>query len=329
MLKQFRYLITVLTLFTGSLAAYIHPCPGEWGIQAEFLYLYPSVDDTYFVIDSSSFIPVQGRRENNDFDFHPGFRIGAVYGLCGCNQEIQLFYTRLGADENKTVRGEDLFATLGTPDLTVSVFQGYEGFATSDLDLLYQRVDALYAFQALNCCSFQLYLQGGLEFGYIRLHENYVYQETVGDLDLGTINQKSRAWGVGPQFGIGFDYALWQCGSGYVPGTLSLNVLSSGSLLASKTGSRTFQVFNGDIILDVKDQKTWRIIPAWHARVGLNYGMCFSCFNSSLEVGYEFNSYSRAISRISAPDDVSPGLILTEYYNYDVQGLYIALGFTF
>lgn len=81
MFRQLRYIIATLTLGIGSLSASICSCPGEWEIKGEFLYLRPSVDDTYFVIQGTG---VETRRRNNDFTFHPGFRVDGTYifGLC-------------------------------------------------------------------------------------------------------------------------------------------------------------------------------------------------------------------------------------------------------
>lgn len=324
MSKIFRFFAMGLVLCTGSLFAHIHPGQGGWGLDAEWLYLFPTVDDTYFVLDAdASATNPTGTRRNNDFGFQSGFRVGGYYGACECDREFQIYYTRLYASENRTVTGSFLWATLGRPDLTSS-FENYSGSATSDLSLMYHRLDGIVAQRGWCFCGTTLYFQGGLEFAYLRLHENYQYRST----SLGEISQKSQAWGVGPQGGVEFDYNICQF-SCCCPGTLSLAVFSTGSLLVSKTQSEVHNTLAGVTVANVGDEHTWRIIPAWHTRIGFNYQTCFSCFAAALEIGYEFNTYVRGLSRIEFPDDVADGECFTNYYNFDVQGLYVSLAVAF
>jgi len=326
MLKRLKFLSTLFVLAMGSLSAYIHPGPGAWEVHGEFLYLFPSVDDTYFVIDSPSAVGFpNGTRENNDFHFHPGFRVGGAFGLCGeCNEEIRVDYTRLRAQRDRTISGTNLFATRGRADF-VSLFDGYAGTASADNDLLYHRLDVVFAHESFQCCPFDLYFLAGLQWDYVRFREEYTYASAEV---LGSVVQKSRTWGIGPEFGLEFDYDLCDFSSFCLPGNLSVRALTVGSLLASKTQQREQNSAPG-VDLNVRDSYTWRIIPAWHARIGLNYITCFSCFNAAIEVGYEFNSYSRALSRTEFPDDVADGLSFNNYHNFDLQGLYVSLAVSF
>lgn len=327
MLKPVQLFAILCILFAESLFAHTHPCPGGWAVDAEYLLLFPTIDDTYFVIESSSGVDFpNGSRNNNDFDFQSGFRVGGAYGFCDCDREFQGYYTRLRATESKTVNGDFLWAIIGRPD-PVSLFEHYSGSASSDLDLLYQRADGFFTQKLLCCCGSSLYLQGGLEYAYIRLHEEINYRSALNTFD---ITKKSRTWGIGPELGLEFDYAICQI-SCCCPGTLSFVACTSGSILASKTRDEAQETLAGIATsnLDIEDRHTWRLIPAWHARVGLNYETCFSCFGASLEIGYEFNTYARALSRIIFPDDTADGLCFTNYYNFDVQGLYVAGTITF
>lgn len=118
MSRLFRiFLLIFLSVQGGWLSAYVPPCPGQWMLEADFLYLFPSVEDTYFVIKSPNMNPVPtGERINNDFDFHPGFRVGGAYAFCQGARSIHGAYTRLCVTEKKTVSGDFLWATLGTAD---------------------------------------------------------------------------------------------------------------------------------------------------------------------------------------------------------------------
>jgi hypothetical protein len=293
-------------------------------VGADFLYLLPSVDDTYFVFDSpESTIFPNGKRENNDFHFHPGFRVSAAYSACG-DQWIQLDYAMLQVKRSKTVQGDFLWATIGRSSLTSS-FENYPGSASSRLDLLYQRADAFLVQQTLTCGGMDVSLKAGLEYAFLRLNEDFAYQRVAV---LGEISQRSKTWGIGPEIGFGLDYAIDSYG-GLLPGNLSLAVQASGSILSSQTTMRNFNALGGVAVLNEHDKNTWRVVPALHARIGLNYGSCLSWGDASIEVGYEFNTYFRGLSRLIFPDDVADGLCFNEYYNFDVQGLYVCAGLKF
>lgn len=144
-----KFLCSALIIFfTGSLCANVHPAPGKFGVSAEYLYLMPSVDDTYFVTKASASSPFpRGERHNNDFRFHSGYRVSGVYAFCGCEcpRELQLSFTQLQTKHTKTVFADTgrLWATVGRPVFTTQ-FENYDGFAKSELKADYDRVDALY-----------------------------------------------------------------------------------------------------------------------------------------------------------------------------------------
>ncbi len=159
----------------------------------------------------------------------------------------------------------------------------------------------------------------------MRLKEFYTFDN---DEVVSNVYRKGKTWGVGPQAGFEFDYRICQINR-CCPGALTLTGFTSGSILASKTRTENFQNIGIDTVLDVSDQHTWRLIPAFHARIGLNYGMCFTCFSTALEIGYEFNTYLRGLSRIGFTDESANALCFSDYYNFDLQGLYISAKFTF
>lgn len=325
-MKCLKFITILSVLFTGGLCAHIHPSAGGFALDAEFLYLLPSVDDTYFVIDSSNITNPSGSRENNNLGFQPGFRVGGIYGFCDCNSEFSVYYSRLRATQSRTVTGTNLFATVGRPDFADN-FDDFTGTASSSLGFLYQRVDGFYGQQLFCNCGLDFSALAGIEFAYLRLSENIEYAPLSAA--SGTVYQKSRTWGVGPQFGFEADYNVWQCAS-CLPGTLAVTTFTTGSILAAQTKEQAQNTVAGVSLLDVSDEQTWRVIPAFHARVGLNYTTsCFSCFGASLEVGYEFNTYLRGLTRLVNPDDVADGATFNNYYNFDTQGLYVAVDVSF
>lgn len=170
-----------------------------------------------------------------------------------------------------------------------------------------------------------LIFKGGAEFAYIRLNEDDFYLRSQGFLEVG---QKSKIWGIGPQLGIEVDYNFWrlpcQC-----PGSFSLVASTSGSILASKAHQQFTSVVNAVLIQDVDDEDTWRLIPAWHARLGVNYQACIFYYRASLEVGYEFHTYLRSFTRIGFPDNLETSLCYTNYCNFSMQGFYAAATLSF
>lgn len=342
MLKHFA----ICALSASSLFAYNHPCPDHWQISGDFLYLLPSVDDTYFAISSpvSTTFP-NGNRLNNDFGFSPGFRVGAEYSFCEPQRELQTYYTYLNTDQSKNVTGDYLWATIGRSDLASS-FENYTGSASSKIKLFYQRLDVLFEQRIVNSSGLFFYVQPGIEYAYVRLNEHFSYLSNVPA--TATIQQKSKAWGIGPEMGFELGYTFYEsalkpqskpdkgknssdsdCCKINIQHIFSINALFSGSLLASKSFTRESNTLSSSSLLNAKDESTWRLIPALHARVGLNYDMNFNRVGLALGAGYEFNSYIRAISRTIFSDDVADGLCSTNYYNFDVQGLYVSAALSF
>ena len=276
----------------------------------------------FFVIKSpaTSVLP-NGTIRNNDFGFKSGFRLGGVYALCDCKREFQVYYTRLSAGHSKRVSGDRLWGPvgIGTIEGEGSLYP-FEGTAQSDVHSLYQRVEANFAQQTFDCSGLDVYLQLGFEFASFNYRQNDVYARTVG----ATIDrrQKSKTWGIGPQVGLAVEYDLCDC-SEYLPGRWSLTGLASGSLLVSESKLRNQQ---GVALTHLRavDDPAWRIVPAVHARIGLNYGTTIQCYETNFEVGYEFNSYFRGLARSGFPNSGTTGLNPVGFYNYDLQGLYIS-----
>lgn len=323
--KLFSALVLVSA---GSLAAFVHPSAGEWGVFGEYLYQRPTVDDTYFVISAPATATFpNGSRINNDFNYRSGYRVGGSYGFCNSDSDFSISYTHLKTSKTKVVTGDFLWATNGRADLA-SGFEDYAGTATSSLGYHYQRYDGLFSQSIYNSCGSSVRFQFGVEYAQLRFNEDYTY--TVTGAAAGTISQRSKTWGVGPEIGLEINYSLWdnQC-CNTMPGTLYINVLSSGSILAAETKTSEDNAIDGVSLLDVSGQRAHRIIPAVHARIGLAYETAFCGNKAAIEVGYEFNSYYRGLARVTYPDDVADSLSYNNYYNFDSQGLYVTASVAF
>jgi hypothetical protein len=302
--------------------------PNNLQVEAEFLYFLPTFDDTYFVIQSLLFdltTNPTGEFLNNDFDFCPGFRIGAAYSLYGgYGGKIYFDYTRLSDSQTRLVTEGFLWATRGTAEFT-SAFIDYTGSALSNLDFLYHRIGASYTntFWCDRCLEVSGFI--GVEYASIRLREHYEYLSELAD---GIIDESAKTFGIGPQIG-GQLYLLLLENVCCIPGSFALAAHASGSLLAGHSLIDVSNNLIGNFFFSISDEHTWRVIPSWHARLGLNYTVCFSCLSASVEVGYEFTSYLRALARFIIPSNLGVAPSYTNYYNFDVQGLYVNLGLSF
>jgi hypothetical protein len=311
-----------------------YPCPDNWRLSGDFLYLLPTFDDTYFVLENSVFAPYPSHiRKNNDFGYSPGFRVGAEYAFCDTRREFQAFYSHLNSSEKKTVTGDHLWAAVGDPDIA-NVFENYSGSAASNLNVMYQHLDVNFSQQALTSYGMRFYIQPGVEYAYLRLREKYTFiKDNARFPSKAKIDEKSQFWGVGPQVGLVLDYNfLHETLSCSATHAFSILAQFSGSLLVghAKTKNRQEGTFPIAIVIaDILDQHTTRTIPALHARVGLNYNISGTAAGGALEIGYEFNSYLRALARSTSTDTFADGKYLTDYYNFDVQGLYVSAKLSF
>ncbi len=321
MIKRLWLSALLVTTSAGAFAFDCCPSNNQWTVTGEYLYFRPSVDDTYFVLDAdaTSTFPT-GTRENNDPTFRSGYRVGGSYSFAENDSQVKFFYSHLGFSQAKTIAGDFLWATVGRADFA-SAFENYAGTASSDLEYLYQRYDAVLCQQVYNNCGLNIGLGFGVEAAEMKLNEDFTF---VAAQSTGIIEQRSKSWGFGPQFGVELGYDLYagdECSC--LPGNLEFNFLTSGSILAAHTKTSAFNSVAGAAILDVSDHRTWRIIPALHTRLGFDYDMNFSCADLTIGIGYEFTSYFRGLARTSYPDDVADGLSVTNYYNFDMQGLYV------
>jgi hypothetical protein len=331
MLRGCSFFLLLFMLSTGSLYAESGTCglgTGSLSLEAAYLYLLPSVDDTYFAIVEPSDGALIGEKQNNDFRFNSAFRVGGSYTFCNCNTAFEVYYSRLHTKTSRTVTadpGTTLGVTIGSAPFA-TFFQTLPGTITSHNRLLYQRLDAFFDQLVWSPGGSELNFIGGLEYAYIRLRETYNARSFIAVPHFGTSKRREKTWGIGPQLGLTYDYLIGQF-SLLMPGSLRLTTFGSTSLLVSKAKTEALDVLSTGTVLNVPDRRTWRIVPAFHARLGLNYAACFCCIGASLEVGYEFHSYVRALSRELFTNTFSQAF--TNFLNFDAHGLYVAVDVNF
>lgn len=326
-----KFVICTACVLISPLLASSHLQPGEWGVTGEYLYLKPSVDDTYFVVNSPSTSTLaSGKEINNEFNFSSGYRVGLGYAFCGCNRELGLFYTQLNANHTRAISGTYLSESVGVEEFTYYEAP-YAGTASSKVKSQYQRVDGLLAQTMYQCDGFNFRVILGVEYANLDIHQNLAYVPTTTSLYTGTINQKSTTSGAGPEIGVDFDYDLCQVSS-CLPNGLSLNVFSTGSLLLCQSKSKVNMLYTTtteSYPYDVTQEKTTRIVPALHVRLSLNYDFCVCNKNISIGAGYEFNTYIKGLANTKNAAYYGGGITSTQYNDYSLQGFFASLSCRF
>lgn len=328
-MKRIAYMMGVLSTLMLSTAAqgWLQPCPGQYGIQGEYLYLYPCLDDPFYAIDS---IPVStnlsGNGIDNTFGFHSAFRLEGAYATCDCI-DLRLRWTYLKGKEHDQVSGNDLFETY--TDYTLSV--PFDGFADSVNRLTYDTVEALVGRQFSAGCNLSFLAHVGVQYSYIHSTQSIDYFNDTDDFS----NQRlsSRMWGVGPELAFSGAYALCNLGNCLCQGNLSIVGRASASLLVSEFKSKISIGGLSDGVDSptlVENNKNWRVVPNWNIRFGLNYATrAFCCVNTALEIGYEVASFANAIAITRLTDAETAGVSFTQYSDLGLHGPYAALSFSF
>ncbi|NGX62012.1 MAG: hypothetical protein K940chlam9_01505 [Chlamydiae bacterium] len=304
------------------------PPPCSFSVTGEWVYLQPVVDNTSFVIknsDSNRFQQI-GPRERHDMDYESGFRIEGMYAFSNCFTDLRVAWTHLETDDTKTVSGEFLHPTKGYPLFTIG---SYEGLAKSRLDLDFDRVEGVVGFRVFNSCCFDLVIEGGLHYVSLDTKNDAFYLKESKNIHF--VKTDSRYWGIGPQIGVDLYYNFWNC--------LAVVGRAQGALLVGECETRNvIGDLNSGLTVDSKSTDTWRVVPYFQTRVGLNYDWTFSCLTISLEGGYEFMSYIHPLVNSSAwfnnfDPDVSdfdlPGNSVELYSHANLHGPYVGLTLTY
>lgn len=328
--KNLSVIAAAFVVSASSLFGLVHPdyeqCE-RWGVAGEYLFWRPDVDDTQFVVvtNSTATAFVNGQIKGNDFGFHSGFRVEGAYSL-GCTSDLHFRYARLVCDSSQTYdspNGTDLlWPTQGALN---QVPPFLVGSANSSIDFRFQNAELLYSNRIWNSnsCS-RFYVFGGLQYFDFKFGEQFTY--TSGDI-IDIVSRKFRGYGIGPELGVEFDIPLNFCWCGWDRLNLAVVGQASGSLLAQSQHLRYTVIPIGFAIEDVHTNATWRVVPAFNIRGGLRYASTCWCLNFDLEVGYEFNSYLRSLTRLG--NDVGFAFYFLNNDNLNMQGLYASLGLTF
>lgn len=314
-----KFFAFCLVVVVSTLSAFTDPCPGEFGVSAEWLYMLPAYDQPYYIIPSSDTNDPVGPRIANEQNWHSGYRIEAIYAFCERPNDVRLRWTHFPTfSDRDTTAGQELFAVLNAPESNIEGLAGTydfrDTFDVHTLELLFtQRLPAY--------CGFQLDLFGGVQYGYLDLRERGLFVNPTNVQDLVIHSQR---WGIGPEVGYQFAYCFTECfaltGRGHV------------ALLISERESSFSDIGNNSVDAVAKNTSYWDLMPATNLRFGLTYrsttGWCWMSY-FDLEVGYELSTFHNGLDRLFFTDNSEDGLSTDQLMNFTLHGPYVHVGVTF
>jgi hypothetical protein len=182
----------------------------------------------------------------------------------------------------------------------------FTGSATSNWNNLYESLTLSFItkYFCINTWAFNYFL--GLESDYIRLNQTFIYNNGSNYYNI----IKQNTWTIGPQLGFKINKCIWS--------TLSFNTETSLSLLAANLKRSYFSRYpytSGGITIIYNQTSNapnqWCVTPAFHFKLGFDYGFDMACTKIGLGVGYEFNFFNSILSYGGKNND------------YSNQGLYL------
>jgi Legionella pneumophila major outer membrane protein precursor len=271
-----------------------------------------------------------GRCRDHDFDWNPGFKVGAGMVNPCCDWELFVQYTYYYANPKKRVhKGRcDLFPYWGwfhdfvqNDDLVTlsSAFSRYK--------LNFNALDALVTneFCVNNCFTFRPSF--GLKAGWHRhRYEVIANLEQIDNTpDVYVTKHKQDFWGVGPKFGMTASASLYDCISLY--GNIGLSTLYG-----------EYQVCRNDVGIDEAvgampaDTRgvvctrhcRYRVTPVWETSFGLRYDtdLCCGDYGFYVHVAWEQQIWFQHNDFINIDVNHAQG-------NLTLQGVTAGVGFSF
>ena len=234
-MKKYLLAATAALLIALPLSASTRPEPGEFGIKGEWIYFYPAIDDSYFVLQGTDGLPV-GEKSNNNFNYTSGYRVEGIYAFCNCLNDVRVRWTQLcKTSHEKTVIGTataPLFSVALPPSLVPAE---YAGSAFSEVSTDFYSVEALIGQVFYDCAPFLFEAEAGVHYGHVKYSEFLAYVDNATPPDEAFLTF-SDTMNHGPELILDSDYALWNsdcCCPGTLHFTTSLRGLFNFSLKSS------------------------------------------------------------------------------------------------
>ncbi len=315
---------------------------GNVTVSGELLYLKPALEQSSYVISSNDnkvageFFP-NGKRHANIPSYKPGFRIDGLYTPCEGSIAYDVRFTYFNGGHSSSTSGPFLFDTVGSPGDGAQSPEdiSYNGKAKIHDNFRYYAIDATLNRFNLDSCVDRLTLLIGLQYANIQHRRHFKSSGAFSDHGVNkavdnSLESRSKLWGVGPLFGLDYDYNL--TGPDCCYGEFLLNANFRGVVLCSNN-STDFHYHTlrtaGTAGVNLKNHHNWQVNPGFDARLGGSYKFCLMGIETAIELGYEWIWYNNGINSITGYDVAYAGNSLDLYSNFNIHGPYLRIGASF
>lgn len=316
-----------------------NPCRQQTGLTATVLFLKPNVDDSHFVLDSTSNIfgtshYPKGKRHQNTPSITPAFRLEGLFAICPNTSSLDVRFTYLCTRATASVSGDFLYDTNGYPGFGSQDTPLYAGTARSKNIYKYYAGDLNYSRNLSAFCPDDFTFVIGLHIAYIKFNEHTTSSGSFSTDSgakplLNNLHRNSHFLGVGPQIGLDYQYNLCDPCSSF--GAWALNARARGFLLCGNTKSKLTYVTlrTGPSGVGVKNANLWRVIPGASTDLGINYTFNCSCYTTNIEIGYEFAWYHNCVNKITGLDTAFAGDTIDVFNSFSFHGPYLRVSTSF
>ncbi len=315
-----RRYVTIFFLLLLTTFSHLSAFDTRFYLSADLLYMQPSIDQPEFVIDSISTVLPDGERAHNAQGYHFGYRAEGGFRLCDSLTELGIRWTYFPSfSENREVTGADLFPVLNFPEPTLD---DENGTATISTRFSVRFLNGFLRQKIVDSRCYSFSLLGGIQYGYLKLREKVEYPDN-GNSTVRNIDSFSRTQGLGPAIGVESHYHFLGC-------LQFVADITSGWLIADiDKNYRETRASTSATLVNVTDDKYWRLIPTIDLRMGLNYLRSIFCLQLDLGVGYEVIVAWKAIENIYFVDSNNRGSSFNKERTLSMQGPYAHLGISF
>lgn len=300
-MKKFLFLFTLLQTYLFS-----QDYPIEFGFSGAFLYLQPNASNLIYAIQADPKNPalavplVEANWIDHEFDphYHPALEIGAFLGFKEMAMHLSLDWEHFSTSENRRISVPNGEAMLG-PLFDIGPDASEYIHARGKLDISFDDISLLFEKQVF--CKQCWVLDFCVGIACTRIQEKTRNSYTNDGATIARVLKKSSQFlGIGPRFGVHFDFFL-PCHFRFIGG-------SYASLFMGQLKNHSaYQSFSPDLItMNIPQPNTEQIhvpnrmqlIPGFEERLGFAYDF-LCCQNPfSIEIGYLFQMYFNAIESL-------------------------------
>jgi hypothetical protein len=261
----------------GAKTASANPQIDGYGFfaTADFLFWKLYEGGTDYLLKGQD-VPVKGKLQHANFNWEPGFKVGAGYLFDRDGWDTQIEYTYYKTHAHHTTHGNFLFPQVGNPTLELTQ-------ANAKWHVFFQNIDLVLGRNYFVSNYFSLHPLFGLTSAWIDQHRHFRFLATSEEHIA--LNSRNDFWGIGPhlacngQLYLGRNFSVY----GNVAGNLLWGDFHVSEKEANKTAGTEFYHLHNNLR---------RMVASIAFALGLSYETSFAkdCYHLGLKAGYE-NQY--------------------------------------